>query len=155
MKTRYSDYIIKKISTITGLLFVISAIVMGVIFLGRIDFNVQLQTYFNLDYVMQYTPLIISLMLLISGYMLARRKQSANFYLALFGADTLEEILFDWFGLINSSLGPNTKILLFTLALIALLIAYSNVFSLKPLSLKEIVMSVLFGALVGLLPYII
>lgn len=132
-----------------------ASLVMGVIYFIRIDFGIQLKSYFRLAFLMQFTPLIISLMLFISGFMLVKRIPKANFYLALFGADVLEEVVFHWVGVINSSLGTYTMPLLFLCALAALWMAYANAFNLKPLSSKEIVLSIVFGALISLFPYFI
>lgn len=144
-----------KRSTIVGVIFAITALVLGIISATRIDINIRLESYFSLTYLMQFTPLIISLMLFISGYGLIKRMPKANFYLALFGSDMLEEALFDWFGLINSSLETYTLLLFFLFALSALWIAYSNVFDLKSLSLKEAVLSIVLGTLISLSPYFV
>ena len=132
-----------------------TALVLGVIYFIRIEFSIQLESYFSLAYVMQFTPLIISLMLFISGFMLVKKMPKANFYLALFGADALEEVLFHWFGLINSNLGTYSMFLFFFIALAALWMAYANAFNLKPMSSKEIGLSIVLGTLISLFPYFI
>lgn len=144
-----------KKSTIVGVIMATTALVLGVIYFIRIEFSIQLESYFSLAYVMQFTPLIISLMLFISGFMLVKKMPKANFYLALFGADALEEVIFHWFGLINSNLGTYAMLLFFFIALAALWMAYSNVFNLKKMSLKEVVLSIVLGALISLFPYYI
>ena len=144
-----------KKSTIVGVIMATTALVLGVIYFIRIEFSIQLESYFSLAYVMQFTPLIISLMLFISGFMLVKKMPKANFYLALFGADALEEVLFHWFGLINSNLGTYSMFLFFFIALAALWMAYANAFNLKPMSSKEIGLSIVLGTLISLFPYFI
>lgn len=144
-----------KKSTVVGVIMATTALVMGAIYFIRIDFSIQLESYFSLAYLMQFTPLIISLMLFIGGFLLVKRMPKANFYLALFGADTLEEVIFHWFGLINSNLGSYAMFLFFFIALAALWMAYSNVFNLKKMSIKEVLLSIALGALISLFPYYI
>lgn len=144
-----------KKSTIVGVIMATTALVLGVIYFIRIEFSIQLESYFSLAYVMQFTPLIISLMLFISGFMLVKKMPKANFYLALFGADALEEVIFHWFGLINSNLGTYSMFLFFFIALTALWMAYANAFNLKPMSSIEIGLSIVLGTLISLFPYFI
>jgi len=79
-------------------------------------------------------------------------RSNANFALALFGYAALEEIIFSWFGLTSTSLSTYSIVLFFGCAIAALWIAHSNPFNLKRLSCRELIISVVFGAVESLLP---
>ncbi len=137
---------------ITGAVFATTALIYSVIFALKLNFSIQLQSYFTLEYYMQFAPLIVSMILLFAGIYLYLKKSKTNFTLALFGHTVLEEVLFDWIGLTTCNL-PNYVIPIFLLfAIAALWIAYSNTFNLKRLSYKEVIVSLLFGAIESFLP---
>ena len=137
---------------IIGAGFSIIALVTIGIFIAQTDFSIQLQSYFSLEYCMQFVPLIISLLLLFGGVFLFINRPNANFALALFGYAALEEILFDWFGVTSTYLSTYSIVLFFCCAIAALWIAHSNSFNLKRLSYRELIISVVFGAVESLLP---
>lgn len=141
-----------KKNKIVGSVFSIVAVVLGIVFVQKIDFSIQLESYFNMGYYTQFTPVLISLILLVGGVFLMKRKPKTNFVLALFGHDVLEEIFFNWVGLVNSNLPIYAMLVFFVIALVALWIAYRNTFSLKSLTFNEIVYSLLLGAILSLLP---
>jgi hypothetical protein len=91
-------------------------------------------------------------MLLFAGVFVYIKKDNANFALSLFGLTTLEEIFFSWLGLITNYLPAYAIAPFFCCAVITLLIAYSNVFELKRLSISETIFSFLIGAIVSFLP---
>ncbi|MDF1698684.1 MAG: hypothetical protein P1U56_22720 [Saprospiraceae bacterium] len=136
---------------IVGAGFSIIAFVTIGIFIAQTDFSIQLQSYFSLDYCMQFVPLVISLLLLYGGVSLFVKRPNTNFALAMFGYAALEEILFDWFGIISTYLSTYSIVILFCCAIAALWIAHSNSFNLKRLSTREIIISLLFGAVESLL----
>lgn len=132
---------------ITGAVYAITALIYSVIFALKLDFSIQLQSYFTLEYYMQFVSLIVSMMLLFAGIYLYLKKLKTNFTLALFGHTVLEEVLFDWIEITTSNL-PIYAIPIFLLfAIVALWFAYSNTFNLKRLSYKEVIVSLLFGAI--------
>ena len=137
---------------IIGAGFSITALVTIGIFIAQTDFSIQLQSYFSLEYCMQFVPLIISLLLLFGGVFLFVNRPNANFALALFGYAALEEILFSWFGVTLTYLSTYSIVLFFCCAIAALWIAHSNSFNLKRLSYRELIISVVFGAVESLLP---
>ncbi|GJM35938.1 MAG: hypothetical protein DHS20C18_49390 [Saprospiraceae bacterium] len=137
---------------IIGAGFSIIALVTIGIFIAQTDFSIQLQSYFSLEYCMQFVPLIISLLLLFGGVFLFINRPNANFALALFGYAALEEILFDWLGVASTYLSTYSIVLFFCCAIAALWIAHSNSFNLKRLSYRELIFSVVFGAVESLLP---
>lgn len=137
---------------IIGVGFSIIALVTMGIFITQTDFRIQLQSYFSLEYCMQFVPLIISLLLLFGGVFLFVNRPNANFALALFGYVALEEILFSWFGVTPTYLSTYSIVLIFCCAIVALWIAHSNSFNLKQLSYRELIISVVFGAVESLLP---
>ncbi|MDG2449298.1 MAG: hypothetical protein P8M34_06655 [Saprospiraceae bacterium] len=95
---------------------------------------------------MQFSPVIVSVMLLMGGVGLLSNHSKTNFALALFGHTALEEIIFDWLGIISHNLPLFAVALFFGCVVIALWLAYSNAFDLKRLSSKEVVLSLLIGA---------
>lgn len=137
---------------IIGAGFSIIALVTIGIFIVKTDFSIQLQSYFSLEYYMQFVPLIISLLLLFGGVCLFVNRPNANFALALFGYAALEEILFSWFGVTSTYLSTYSIVLFFCCAIAALWIAHSNSFNLKRLSYRELILSVVFGAVESFLP---
>jgi len=53
---------------IIGAGFSIIALITIGIFIAQTNFSIQLQSYFSLEYSMQFVPLIISLLLLFGGF---------------------------------------------------------------------------------------
>lgn len=146
-----SKYIMKKYK-IVGIVFSIVAVVFSIVFILQLDFSIQLESYLKLRYYTQFTPVLISAILLYGGVLLIKRKSKTNFILAVFGHEVLEEILFNWIGLAKSNLPIYAVVVFFGIALVALWIAYFNVFSLKALTFKEIVYSFILGGIISLLP---
>lgn len=137
---------------IVGAVFSIIALITIGIFIGQTEFSIQLQSYFSLEYCMQFVPLVISLLLLFGGVNLYLNQANANFALVLFGYAALEEILFDCIGLTSTYLSSYSMVLFLCCAIAALWIAHSNSFDLKRLSYRELITSVVFGAVESLLP---
>lgn len=136
---------------IIGAGFSIIALITIGIFIAQTNFSIQLQSYFSLEYSMQFVPLIISLLLLFGGVSLFINRSNANFALSLFGYAAIEEILFYWIGISSTYLSAYSIVLFFCCAIAALWIAHSNSFSLNRLSYREVVFSIVFGAVESLL----
>lgn len=128
-----------------GAVFTILAIVFIGDFTISIDWCIQLHCYLSWEYLMGFWPLMISITLLFGGVYLFRKLSSSNFVLALFGHTASEEILFDWMGFSTTNLPDYAAWIFFVCALIALWLAYANPFHLKPVSLKEAVISLVIG----------
>lgn len=137
---------------IIGVGFSVTALATIGIFIAQTDFSIQLQSYFSLEYCMQFVPLIISLLLLFGGVSLFVNRANTNFALALFGYAALEEILFSWFGVTSTYLSTYSIVLFFCCAIATLWIAHFNSFNLKRLSYRGLGISVVFGAVESLLP---
>ncbi len=137
--------------TIGGGFSIIALVTIGS-FVEQTDFSIQLQSYLDLQYCMQFVPLILSLLLLYGGISLFINHPKANFALVLFGYAALEEILFSWVGLTSTYLSDFSIVLLFCCSVIALIIAHSNAFNLKKLSYWELIISIAFGAIESFLP---
>ncbi len=135
------------------MVYAITGLILGIIFISKIEFSIQLKSYFSFSYLMQFMPLVISPMLLIGGFMLIKRLPNTNFILALIVMDILELAFCDWVGLINSNLPAWAMMLFFCMALGAIWISYSNSFNLKRLSLKDIALSIVFGTLLSLFSF--
>lgn len=142
-----------KTRKIIGLVFLTVAVITVGIFITRTEFSIQLQAYLSYKYYMQFAPYVISIMLFYGGVYLFRKNPKANFALAIFGYTILEAVTLDWTGISSSNLGIYTTIMFVICAIAALWIAHSNSFQLRILSLKEVVVSVLVGALESLLLY--
>lgn len=138
---------------IIGIVFSILAISICYNVICRIEFSMQLESNFSLEYWMQFTPLVIGLTMLVSGILLIFGHPKTNFMLSLFGFDVMEEIIFDYMGYTNTNLVSIEVIGLLVFALAALWMAFYNPFNLKSLSTKEVVIGLVFGALLSLFPY--
>lgn len=142
-----------KNNKIIGFVFSIIALVFIVIFILRIDFSIQLESYFSLKYYFQYTPIVISFLLFFSGVFLIRKHRRTNFILALFGFDVLEELTFNWFGLTTSLLPTFAMGIFLCLAIVSMWVAFTNPFNLNKISYKEVISSIVIGAILSLMPY--
>lgn len=98
---------------IIGAGFSIIVLVTNGIFIAQTDFSIQLQSYFSLEYCMQFVPLIISLLLLFGGVFLFVNRPNANSTLALFGYAALEEMLFSWLGITSTYLSTYSIVIFF------------------------------------------
>ncbi len=146
---------------IIGFTFSIIAIVFSVLFIMQTNlsfdlgeyFSISLKSYFSLDYFSQITPLIINLVLLYGGILLIFKPLKSNPVLALFGFTVLEEVLFNWFGVMSTNYSSYIIIILFCCALLSIRIAYSNKINKKKLSFKEGASSLFLGTLINLSSY--
>lgn len=146
---------------IIGILFSVIAILFSIIFLIQSDLNINLKeyfdysfkSYFSLSYFNQILPLILCFILLYGGVLLTIKPIKSNPVLALFGFTVLEEIVFSWFGLISINFPIYIVVIFFSIALLALWIAYSDTINQKHLSLKEGVSSLITGTLINALSY--
>ncbi len=108
--------------------------------------------FFEVDYVISLTPMIVYSILLISGLVLLFNFSGSNFFLAFFGHTVLEDILFNIIRLTNSTLSKNAMLVLGFLAVLALFVAYSNYFKLNKLSVGDAIYSFILGTLIICLP---
>ncbi|BAO76551.1 hypothetical protein [Winogradskyella sp. PG-2] len=146
---------------IIGIVFSVIAILFSIIFLIQSDLNINLKeyfdysfkSYFSLSYFNQILPLILCFILLYGGVLLIIKPIKSNPVLALFGFTVLEEIVFSWFGLISIDFPIYIVVIFFSIALLALWIAYSDTINQKHLSLKEGVSSLIMGTLINALSY--
>ena len=146
---------------IIGIVFSVIGILFSIIFLIQSDLHINLKeyfdysfkSYFSLSYFNQILPLILCFILLYGGVLLIIKPIKSNPVLALFGFTVLEEIVFSWFGLISIDFPIYIVVLFFSIALLALWIAYSDTINQKHLSLKEGVSSLIMGTLINALSY--
>ena len=142
---------------IIGTVFSIIAISFSITFLTQssLNFNLKeyfdftLKSYFSLSYFIQILPLIICLILLYGGILLIVKPTKSNPILAIFGFTVLEEVIFNWIGLISSNLPFYVMALFFCCALLSLWIAYSNTINEKRLTLKDGITSLIIGTLIN------
>lgn len=146
---------------IIGIAFSFIGILFSIIFLIQSDLNINLKeyfdfsfkSYFSLSYFNQILPLIICLILLYGGILLIIKPTKSNPVLALFGFTVLEEIVFNWFGIISIDFTTYIIVIFLSVALLALWIAYSNKINQKRLSLKEGVSSLTLGTIITAFSY--
>lgn len=130
--------------------FIMIALVLGVIFFLKLEFPIGLDTYFKKSYYGQFGPLAISVELLIAGFYLYREHPKTNFALALFGFTALLDPLFNFMGLFASNVPLYGTIIFSVCAIFALWIALSNTFKLKKISLIAVFISFALGLMVEL-----
>jgi len=116
-------------------------------------FDFSFKSYFSLDYLRKITPLIINLILLYGGILLIFKPLKSNPVLALFGFTILEEVLFNWFGVININYPSYIIFILLCCAILSVWIAYTNTINQKRLSFKEGASSLFIGTLINLSSY--
>lgn len=146
---------------IIGLLFSIVAILFSTLFIIQSDLNIDLneyfdgsfKSYFSLDFLRQITPLIINLILLYGGLLLIFKPLKSNSVLALYGITVLEELLFNWFGIISTNYPTYIIIISLCCAILSVWIAYSNIINQKRVSFKEGASSLFLGTLINLSSY--
>ncbi len=136
--------------SIISWVFILIALVLGVIFFLEIRFPTGLETYFKKSYYGQFGALAISVELLIAGFYLNRKHPKTNFTLALFGFTALLDPLFNFIGLFASNVPIYGTIIFSGCAIVALWISLSNAFKLKKMSLMAVFISFVLGALVEL-----
>jgi hypothetical protein len=135
---------------IIAAIFIIVAIVLGVIFYVKIDFPMGLEAYFKKEFYSQFGPLAISIELLIAGFHLFIKHPKSNFTLALFGFTALLDPIFNTIGLFTSSVPTYAMVLFAICAFLALWLAFSNTFKLGRISLIGVIVSFILGIAVEL-----
>lgn len=133
-----------------AVLFIIVALILGVIFYLDITYPENIEDYFNKSYYGQYGPFAICVELLIAGYYLFRGTKKANFALALFGFTAVLDILFHFTGILTSNVPIYAMVIFFIFAAIAFWIAFSNIFQLGKISLMGTLISFVLGNAVEL-----
>lgn len=146
---------------IIGISFSFIGILFSIIFLLQSDLNINLKeyfdfsfkSYFSLSYFSKVLPLIICLILFYGGILLLVKPTKSNPILAIFGFAVLEEIVFSWFGIISIDFPTYIIAIFFSIAFLALWIAYSDSINQKHLSLKEGVSSLILGTIITAFSY--
>jgi membrane-associated HD superfamily phosphohydrolase len=132
---------------IIGIVFLIVSLLTIGIFITQTEFSIQLQDWISYDYYMQFAPYVISIMLFYSGLYLIRKHPKSNLAMAIFGYTIFELLLLDLTGVSANNWSTVTIVLFGCCAVMALWIAHANSFSLKRLSLSEILLSIFLGAI--------
>ena len=135
---------------IIAVVFIIIAIVLGVMFYTKIDFPIGLEAYFKKEFYGQFGPLAICIELLFAGYYLFVKHPKSNFTLALFGFTALLDPIFNTIGLFTSIVPTYAMVLFVICSLIALWLAFSNTFKLGRISLIGVIVSFILGIAVEL-----
>ncbi len=139
-----------KTRKIIALLFIILALILGVVFYLEIQFPMGLEDYFKKEYYSQFGPLAISIELLIAGIYLFNKHVKVNFTLALFGFTVLLDVVFNLLGLFTSMMPVYATILFICCALLSLWLAFSNTYNLGRISFIGAVISFILGNAVEL-----
>lgn len=126
-------------------IFILIALVLGVIFYLKTDYPENLQGYFKKSYYGQFGPLAICVELLIGAYYLFIGHKKSNFALALFAFTALLDIIFNLTGVFISGVPPYAMVLFFICATISLWIAFSNAFNLGRITLVGAITSFVLG----------
>lgn len=135
---------------IIATVFMLLAIVLGVIFFTKINFPIGLEAYFKKDFYNQFGSLALSVELLMAGFYLFTKHAKTNFALALFGFTVLLDPIFSAMGLFTSSVPNYAMVLFICSAIIALWLSFSNTFKLGRISLIGVVVSFILGTVVEL-----
>ncbi len=136
-----------KYNKIIGTIFSIFSIAYSTNFIVNSKLTFNLESYFDFEYLMSFSPVIVSIILLIAGILLFVNPAKANLTLALFGHSVIEEILFNWLGISDSQYDLYLTIIFLIFGLTAIYIAYTDTFSSKKLSIKEAIISFIIGTL--------
>ena len=131
-------------------LFILIALVFGVILYLDIQYPKDVQTYFRKEFYTQFGPLAICLEMIFSAYYLYRNDKKANFYLALFASTILFDIVFNLAGLFTSSIPDLIAYVLMGCGFVSFWIAFTDSFKTGLISWKETILSIVMGVLVEL-----
>ena len=130
-----------------GIAYFMVSLTTFCIFISRTEFSIQLLAWTSFEYYIQFAPYVISIMLFYCGLYLVRKHPKSNFAMAVFGYTILELMVLDWVSVLPNNLGTTATILFGCCAIVALWIAHANSFSLKRLSLSEILISIFVGGI--------
>ncbi|MGI9545906.1 MAG: hypothetical protein ACR2MM_01615 [Flavobacteriaceae bacterium] len=119
---------------IIAFVFLLIALVLGIIFYLQLQFPQGLESYFDKEYYNQFGPLAICVELLIAGYQLFFKHAKTNFTLALFAFTAILDPVFNAVGLFVTNLPLYGTVLFIICAIIALWIAFTNKFGLGRIS---------------------
>ncbi|TLF47003.1 hypothetical protein [Maribacter aurantiacus] len=135
---------------ITAIVFVLIAIVLGIIFYLDVEFPTGLSSYFKREYYGQFGPLALCVELLVAGIYLFTGNKKVNFTLALFGFSVLMDFLFNVFGVFPSILPMYAKIMFLICAAWSFWLAFTDSFDLGRISFWGALMSFILGNIVEL-----
>lgn len=137
-----------KTRKIIASIFIIIALILGGIFLSKIVFPQTLTSFFEKQFYSQFGPFALSIELLVAGIFLYRGGSKANFALALFGFTALLDPLFNIVGLFTNLVPIYAMVLFLCCGVVALWLAFSDVFGLGRISFWEAMGSFLLGAMI-------
>jgi len=138
------------IRRIIALVFLLTAVILGVIFYQNIDLPGNLEGYFQSSYFNQLGPLAICVELLFAGIYLIIKHPKANFTLALFAFTVILDPVFNALGLFNSQIPVYALLIFAACSILALWIAFSNAFGLGRISFLGALGSFLIGTAIEL-----
>ena len=131
-----------------ALLFILLALVQGIRFFLVINFPIGLEGYFNTAFYGQFGALAIAVELFIAGIYLYLNLEKTNFALGLFGFTALLDPVFNALGIFQSQVPADATILFVIAGISALILAFTNTFSLGRISLAGTLISFVLGCAV-------
>ena len=131
-------------------LFVLIALVLGVIFYSELNLPVHLEGYFKREYYNQLGGLAICVELFVAGLYLSMNNPKANFALALYGFTALLDPVFNAVGLFETNVPVYGTVIFAICAIPAFWIAFTNAFDLGRISWLSAIGSFLFGLAIEL-----
>lgn len=140
-----------QIKTIALLIVITGALFSALSFMS-VHFNPDPSLWFTANYYLQFIPLYISVTFLLSGLFILTGYSRVNFYLAVFGHATSEEIIFSLIGITSSPLPTYAMVIFLPSSIAALWVAYTNPLKKKKISISEAIFGVLFSTAFILLP---
>ncbi len=140
----------KTLKTITAIIFVLIAIVLGIIFYLDVEFPTGLSSYFKREYYGQFGSLALCVELLVAGIYLLNEDKKVNFTLALFGFSVLMDFLFSILGVFPSSLPVYAKVIFLICSAWSLWLAFTDSFNLGRISIWGALVSFILGNIVEL-----
>lgn len=137
---------------ILGAIVAVVGLVFSWLFKQDVQFNINPEVWFSASYYVQFIPLYIAVSLLLCGAFVATRFRGVNFYLAVFGHSTSEEILFSLIGWTTTPLPSYAIVVFLPLSIVAIAIAYTNVLKANRVSVVEAIFGIVFSTAFILLP---
>ena len=135
---------------IVAALYVLIALVLGVVFFTQVNFPRFPHEYFDGEFHNQFGPIAICIELLVAGWYLAVNHPKTNFALALFGFTALLDPIFSALGLFDTNVPVYATVIFLICALPALWMAFTNTFGLGRISWLSAVGSFGLGVIVEL-----
>ncbi len=135
---------------IIAILFIVTALILGTVFYLKINYPIGIEAYLKKEFYSQFGALAICIELLIAGYYLFKKHKKANFTLALFGFTITLDTIFNYTGLLSSSLPLYATIIFMLYAIICFWLSFTDSYNLGKISFLGALASFILGNMVEL-----